>query len=186
VKSLYFATTSPTKMEEATFCLTPHGIEVVPVDPGDLPEVLSIDLNHVSRQKTLLAFKTLRLPLFCEHGALSISALDGLPGTLSKIFFDTLGDRLCDIIPPGASREAFAQSAVTYCDGRRLHTFAGEVSGLIPTRGRGPRKRYYDSVFSPTGRSETFAEMSLAEKMPLSHVRIAYDQLARHVASETP
>lgn len=184
MRTLYFATTSKTKLDEATFCLSPHGLEVIAVNPGDLQEVLSVDLDLVSRHKTLVAFKTLRLPLFCEHGALSISALDGLPGTLSKIFFDTLGDRLCDIIPPGATRDAVARSAVTYCDGRRLHTFIGEVGGSIPLRGQGPRKRYYDSVFTPTGRSQTFAEMSLEEKMPLSHVKIAYDQLARYLETD--
>lgn len=178
----YFATTSGSKLEEAQYCLAPYDISVSKITPGELPEVLSLDLERVSREKTVYAFKTLRVPLFCEHGSLAVDALSGLPGSLSKVFYDAIGDGICDLLPAGKPRAAVASAAVTYCDGRRLHTFVGSVRGEIPLAGRGRRDHYYDRVFIPDTSTRTYAEMSLSEKLDQSHIRIAYDQLGDHLA----
>lgn len=177
----YFATTSDSKLEEATYCLAPHGIKVLKISPGELPEVLSLDLEKVSREKAVYAFRQLRVPLFCEHGSLAVDSLSGLPGSLSKVFYDTLGDAICDLLPVGKPRTAVASAAVTYCDGKRIHTFLGSVKGEIPDAGRGARNYYYDRVFIPEAAARTFAEMSLDEKLDQSHIRIAYDKLGAHL-----
>ena len=177
----YFATTSDAKLGEAQYCLTPYGVTVSKISPRELPELLSLDLERISREKTVYAFKELRVPLFSEHGALAVEALAGLPGSLSKVFYDALGDAICDLVPVGKPRTAIASAAVTYCDGRKLHTFVGSVEGEIPLAGRGGRAYYYDRVFVPKASSRTYAEMSLPEKLDRSHIKIAYDQLGAHL-----
>ncbi|MGB4780366.1 non-canonical purine NTP pyrophosphatase [Microbacterium sp.] len=179
----YFATTSNVKLEEAAYCLGGHGISVQKLDPGELPEVLSLDLERVSREKALYAFRQLRVPLFCEHGSLAIEALKGLPGSLSRVFYDALGDEICELLPAGKPRTAVASAAVTYCDGRRIQTFVGEIRGEVPSTGRGARNYYYDRVFVPEAGARTFAEMSLGEKLDHSHIRIAYDKLGAHLTN---
>lgn len=178
----YFATTSPIKLEEAEYCLRPFGIEVVMLNPGELSEVLSLDIELVSREKARAAFGRLQTPLFCEHGALEIDALSGLPGTLSKVFYESLGDRICDLLPIGAPRTAVASAAITYCDGRRMHTFVGSMPGLISPRGRGSREFYYDQIFVPEGRIKTYAEMDRDEKIRNSHIQISYNKLGAHLS----
>ena len=131
----YFATTSDPKLQEAEYCLAPYGVTVSKISPGDLPELLSMNLELISREKTVYAFKALRVPLFCEHGSLEVDALSGLPGSLSKVFYDAMGEGICDLVPAGKPRTAIASAAVTYCDGRRLHTFIGSVRGEISISG---------------------------------------------------
>jgi non-canonical purine NTP pyrophosphatase (RdgB/HAM1 family) len=177
----YFATTSDVKLEEARYCLSRYGVNVSRISPAELPEILSLDLERVSREKTIYAFRELRVPLFCEHGSLAVEALSGLPGTLSRVFYDTMGDDVCQLIPDGRPRTAVASAAVTYCDGRKLHTFVGSVRGEVPLVGRGGRDYYYDRVFVPSTSTRTFAEMTIGEKLDQSHITIAYDQLGVHL-----
>lgn len=179
----YFVTTSRGKVAEAQIALLPLGIEVIQLDPGNLEEVLSLDLLLVSRQKALAAYNKYQVPLFCEHGALEIQALQGLPGSLSKVFFDRLGSLICSVIPAGATREATAKSVISYCDGRRVRQFSGLMHGEIAPSASGGRDYYYDTMFIPVGSRLTYAEMDPEEKVRMSHVQLAYEKFADFLRS---
>lgn len=58
----YFVTTSRGKVAEAQIALLSLGIEVIQLDPGNLEEVLSLDLLLVSRQKALAAYNKYQVP----------------------------------------------------------------------------------------------------------------------------
>ena len=58
------------------------------------------------------------------------------------------------------------------------------MQGQIAKAPRGSRDYYYDSIFIPSGHTKTYAEMTIAEKTAISHVRIAYEKFAEYLLVE--
>lgn len=142
----------------------------------NLVEINDIDIIAVARRKAIDAFRVLRIPLLVEHGGLYIDHWRGLPGPLSKPFWDSVGGKLCDLVPAGA-KSATAKSAVAYCDGAIVKTFVGELVGAISDAPRGARSFQWDPVFIPNSESRTLAELTATERAALSHAAAAYSQL---------
>lgn len=182
-RALYFTTSNLEKAEEAKHVLNPRGFEVV-VLQAHIAEPLSINLDDVVTAKAIEAYRRIRVPTYVEHGGLYITSLNGLPGCLSKVVFDALRGKLCDMILPGESRETIARSVIAYCDGKRVHLFDGTISGQIAQSPRGSRVYYYDPIFVPSGHTKTYAEMTIDEKTAISHVRLAYEKFGDYLLAE--
>jgi non-canonical purine NTP pyrophosphatase (RdgB/HAM1 family) len=152
----------------------------------DLPEIQTLDVAEVVRQKAKSAFALAGRPVIVEDTGLSIDALRGLPGALVRWFLVTVGpEGICAMIPVGAERGATARTAVAYCDGKTLEVLTGETRGLIVARPQGERGFGWDAIFRPVGASRTFAEMAPAEKDAYSMRRRALERLLpRLVQSE--
>ncbi len=143
-----------------------------------VPEVLSFDLKEVVRTKAREAYRVEMAPLFVEHGGLFIDYLNKMPGPLVKPFWEQLGGRLCDLLPPEpAARRAHVVQMVCYCDGKTLETFQGRIEGHIAPSARGSRGIHWEPIFIPDGQGKTLGEMEPEEKLRHSASAKAYRKL---------
>jgi XTP/dITP diphosphohydrolase len=141
-----------------------------------ITEILEMELEKVIEAKALAAYRATRVPVIVEHGALCIEALNGLPGALVKPFWESLGTRLCEVVPAG-HRAARARGALCYCDGRQRHVLFAETEGEIAPSARGSGGFHWDPIFIPKGETRTFAEMTLDEKLAFSPFGKLHTQL---------
>lgn len=163
---VYFNTINEFKREEFQAVAEAEDFTEFRLLDAEVTEINSVDLEQVVRNKTLEAFEARRVPLLVEHGSLKIDALGGLPGPLSKPFWDTLHGSIVDLVGEGAP--ATAESGVGYCDGRRVLVFTGSVRGRL-VASRGDREFQWDPIFLPEGETRTLAEMDATERTRVSH-----------------
>lgn len=169
------------KIEEATAILRGVGVEVIPVHFA-IDELQSEDTEKIVRDKVLRAFHKLGHPLFVEQTGLFLEQLNGFPGGLTQVFWDTLlADRVSELFGNGP---VVAKTRIGYCDGRRVHQFEGEIKGTISPVPQGSRDFQWDCIFVPDGLTETFAEMG-ARKNEISMRKLALDAFAEHLRSVT-
>jgi XTP/dITP diphosphohydrolase len=116
---LYFVTINNFKIKEVEGYLTGTELELQPI-AYQIQEILNLDLEIVVKDKALKAYAYLGHPCVVEHGGLLIEALGNFPGGLSKVVWDSVGDKICSFIGPTDSRNAIAQSVIGYCDGKRV------------------------------------------------------------------
>jgi XTP/dITP diphosphohydrolase len=172
---LRFLSSNPNKIAEATAILSPAGFELISVEKK-LDEIQSADVEFLVRDKCIRAFRLIGRPVFVEHTGLFIEALNGFPGGLTQVFWDTLGaDRVASLFGTQDGR-AVARTRIGYCDGRCVHQFEGEVSGTLASEPRGDPSQW-DCVFIPEGSDQTFAEMG-ERKNEISMRRAALDRFA--------
>ena len=169
---IYYATSNKHKVREVQHCLgSPSWLQFFDCK---VLEMMTTDLEALVLAKALSAYRELRHPLIVEHGGLFIDALGGLPGTLEQPFWERLSDKICEIMPSGASRAAQARSALCYCDGRRRLVFSAVVEGELAPSPRGSEGFHWDPIFIPKGERRTFAEMTLDEKLARSPTAQGY------------
>ena len=172
---LRFLSSNPNKIAEATAILSAAGFELIAVEKK-LDEIQSADVEFLVRDKCIRAFRLIGRPVFVEHTGLFIEALNGFPGGLTQIFWDTLGaERVATLFGKDDGR-AVARTRIGYCDGRCVHQFEGEVSGMLASEPRGDPSQW-DCVFIPEGSDQTFAEMG-DHKNDISMRRAALDRFA--------
>lgn len=184
-KTLYFITSNKHKKEEAEYIFTPSGIQLQTVNIR-ISEIMHLELEEIVEDKLLKAYQQFGLPCAVEHGALHIDFLDALPGGLSKVVWDTIKGKLCDLVLPGKDRAATAKSVVGYCDGRKLHFFTGETRGEIADAPKGGRDFQWDPIFIPDGGKQTFSELGFPDKLPFSQATKAWEQLIAFLKSQNP
>jgi XTP/dITP diphosphohydrolase len=176
-----FVSSNPHKLAEAEAILGPLGIRVIP-SSLKIEELQTTDTQRLVRDKLLNAYEQIGRPLFVEHTGLYLERINGLPGGLTQIVWDTLqADRFAELFgEPDNKSKAVARTWIAYCDGRQIFEFDGEIAGSIVAVPRGPRDFQWDCVFQPDGHSETFAGMG-DKKNEVSMRRIALDKLAKHL-----
>lgn len=173
-----FVSRNEFKLTEAMTILQSVGIEVVPLKET-IEELQTIDTSRLIRDKALRAFEKFGRDLFVEHTGLKMKALNGFPGGLTQVFWDTLeADRMSRLF--GSDKEGTVEAVTDLCyvDGRQFHEFRGTISGRICKTPRGSRGFQWDCVFIPDGRGQTFAEMGSEEKNKISMRRKALDAFA--------
>ena len=178
--TIYFLTTNPFKTAETKHYAEwrkvreTHGVELCVVEQ-DLQEILHPDIEKIVRQKAVGAFGVMGHPCVVEHGGLFMEALPGLPGSVGKIVWDAVGERLCGFLRETDSRAATVRCYLGYCDGRRVRVYVGETRGHIADRARGDYKFAWDPIFIPEGQSRTYGEMGLEQKRDTSPIYRAWD-----------
>lgn len=125
------------------------------------------------------------VPFFVEHTALSIDAWKGLPGGLTPLFMNTVGnDGICKMMTAykGVDKGARAKVVIGYFhfDSGML-LFEGEVTGRIAEKPRGSNNFGWDPIFIPDGDDRTYGEMSLAEKNETSMRKAASVKLVSYL-----
>lgn len=182
-RRIRFVTSNPLKVAESMLILGAANVEVTPYE-RKIEELQTPDPAKLVRDKLLKAFRQLARPLFVEHTGLELAHLNGFPGGLTQIFWDTLqADRFSELFgPKSSSNKCIARTTIAYCDGRRVHTFEGMIEGRIVDPPRGPRDFQWDCVFEPDGSTQTFAEMGDA-KNAISMRKRALDTFATFLAS---
>lgn len=178
--TVYFLTTNEFKIAEAQDYVSRrdvgarHGVDLSVVRQ-DLQEILDPDIGKIVREKAVGAYACIAHPCVVEHGGLFMDALPGLPGSVGKIVWDAVEDRICDFLRAGDSRGAMVRSYLGYCDGRRVRVYMGETRGRVAERARGAYKFAWDPIFIPEDQSLTYGEMGLEQKRDTSPVYKAWD-----------
>ncbi|MCK9393728.1 MAG: non-canonical purine NTP pyrophosphatase [Candidatus Paceibacterota bacterium] len=157
---MYFVTSNDNKLKEYQDIL---GIQLKQIKL-ELPEIQSISVEDVSREKVLAAYKTLNHPVFVEDTGLFFEDMGGLPGALVRSFLENLSlDKICNLL--GENRKAIAKVCLACSlDGKSVEFFIGETLGLITKNPKGTNGFGWDAIFIPNGEVRTFAEMEGREK----------------------
>lgn len=174
---------NPEKIKETEEILKGSKINLIPVN-FKIEELQTDDVNRLIRDKILIAFKKIGKPVFVEHTGLYIDYLNGFPGGLTQIFWDTLKeDKFAKIVGGFPDTKLTAKTRIAFCDGKQLYFFEGEVRGTVPKTPRGPRAFQWDCVFIPDGENETFAEMGSTRKNLISMRKNAFDEFKKYIDS---
>lgn len=179
---LIFMSKNIHKHAEAIAILGPLGIEVK-ADNTEIHELQTVDTDALVRDKATRAFQKLGRPLFVEHTGLYLDILNGFPGGLTQIFWDTLGKARFAELFGNEIQRAVAKTYIGYVDGRRVHIFHGEIEGRIVSIPRIDHGFQWDCVFQPIGYEQTFSEMG-AVKNDISMRRMALEAMRDHLDGE--
>ncbi len=197
MKRLIFATHNPGKLDEMRQLVDGLGIEVMSADEAGVHEVVVEDgktfAENALKKARFVAQKSGAWSVADDSGIM-IDALEGRPGVYTarwagegasdeQIVAHTL-EQLKDV--EGGRRGATFHSVVALVspDGEE-QTFEGSIVGTIVITPRGTHKKKlpYDVLFSPSGQSQTFAEMSDEQKNALSHRGRAFQKLMEFLRS---
>jgi XTP/dITP diphosphohydrolase len=183
MRSIRFLSGNPLKIKEVDDILTKIDIEVVPVD-HKINEIQTIDVPALVHDKCIKAFQKVSRPIFVEHTSLHLSHLNGFPGGLTQVFWDTLqADNVAEIFGKTPNPAVKATTRIAYCDGKKVHQFEGEILGKVAPEPRGNRDFQWDCIFIPDGETQTFAEMG-EKKNDISMRRKALEKFSSYLAGE--
>lgn len=148
----------------------------------DLPEIQSMDLQEIVKDKAQRAFDIVKKPVLVEDVSLIFKSLNKLPGPFIKWFLDSLGnDGLCKLVDKLENREAYAEVKFALCDEYGVKIFSGTRKGTISDIPRGNAGFGWDSIFIPQGYHKTWAEMSDQEKHETSMRKIALKSVKKYL-----
>lgn len=115
------------------------------------------------------------LDCFADDTGLLIDALDGAPGVLSARYAgseksaEANMDLVLKNLANKSNRSARFITVIALIINNKEHVFEGIIEGQIIDEKRGKGGFGYDPIFVPTGYTQTFAEMAMAEKAKISH-----------------
>ncbi len=131
--------------------------------------------------------------LFADDSGLEVDALDGAPGVISARYAGPgATDELNNALLLGnlrghENRRARFVCVIALADrGALIRTFRGTVEGEIVDAPRGPAGFGYDPLFYFPPYSRTFGEVTLEEKMAVSHRGQALAALFRYLSDSRP
>ena len=144
----------------------------------DIPEIQSLDLEEVATEKAKAAYAILKTPVLVEDTALTFVALNGLPGTLIKWFFESVGNEgLVKLLSGYDDRSAIAETCFALCDENGIRLFKGARKGRVSNVPKGDTDFGWNPVFIPEGSDFTWAEMNFEQQTETSMRRIAVEKL---------
>ena len=160
-----FASSNKNKYQEAKKILEKFEIEVG-FFKCELTEIQSESIKEIAKNKVLTAFEKCKKPVIIEDDGLFINDLNGFPGPYSSYVFKTIGNKgILKLVK--TKRNAKFQSIIAFCDRKKKPiTFEANVNGKISKKIRG-HGWGYDPIFTPSGKSKTYAELS--NKNKISH-----------------
>lgn len=165
------------KIDEVSSILKDAKISVVAVNIK-VEELQTQNTFRLVKDKALKAFEQIGRPLFVEHTGLYINCMNGFPGGLTQIFWDTLqADKFTELFGKEGENTLEAKTVIGFIDGKKFHFFEGTVKGHVPSKPIGNRDFQWDCAFIPEGESKTFAELG-ERKNQVSMRKKALDQFA--------
>lgn len=178
--NLLFVSKNKFKQVEAASFLSTLGISVE-ASHLEIDELQTTKIEALVRDKATRAFTALGRPLFVEHTGLYLDALNGFPGGLTQIFWETLGKERFSELFASETDQVKAVTYIGYVDGRRVYLFDGEIAGKIVSPPRVDHGFQWDCVFQPDGCDQTFSEMGEEKKNIISMRSIALMKLRDHM-----
>lgn len=183
--NIIFATNNQNKVAEIK-AVVPASINIITLkDAGidiDIPEPHDT-LQANAQEKAVTIFRLTNTSCFSEDTGLEVAALNNEPGVHSARYagedkaFDKNIDKLLTNLEGLEDRSAQFRTVICLILNGSEHYFEGVCKGTIINERKGAEGFGYDPVFVPEGASETFAQMSLAQKNKYSHRRKAVDEL---------
>jgi len=183
---LVLATHNPGKVVELAELFGPHGLDVV--SAGDLgldePEETGLTFAANAELKALAAALASGLPALADDSGLCVDALGGAPGIYSARWagptkdFSIAMQQLRSEMPATAPATAhfICALSIAWPDGH-VETVEGRVDGRIVWPPRGSNGFGYDPIFLMDGKTQTYGEMTRAEKEADNHRARAFDLL---------
>jgi XTP/dITP diphosphohydrolase len=191
MRKLVFATNNPNKVKELAAKI---GISVDLLGLSDigctdeLPETQAT-LEGNARQKARYVYDKFGVSCFADDTGLEVEALNGAPGVYSARYAgpacraeDNMA-KLLNELKGQQNRKARFRTVICLVLEGEEHYFEGIAEGEITMEKSGTEGFGYDPIFSPTGHSRTFAEMTLEEKNVISHRAKAVEKLAAFLQS---
>jgi XTP/dITP diphosphohydrolase len=201
---LVIASHNKGKVREIRELLGPYGVEPVSAAELDLPEPDETGTTFVDNAdlKARSAADLSGLPALSDDSGLCVEALGDRPGIFSARWAivdpqvapeagpgEVTGDRdfnramrkvhdELEALGPEVSRNAHfvCALAVVWPDGH-AEWFEGRIDGTLVWPPRGENGFGYDSMFVPAGGTQTFGEMTPAEKHAMNHRADAFRKL---------
>jgi XTP/dITP diphosphohydrolase len=140
-------------------------------------EVRSNEATLVASEASKHAYAILQKPVVVDDTGFYVKALAGFPGTYAAYVLSTIGkEGILKLMRGIENRDAKFVTAVSFADETHTKTFVGEMDGIIAETSMGEGGFGYDPIFIPNGLNVTYAQLSLAEKVNISHRTKAFTQ----------
>ncbi|MFI3293730.1 MAG: RdgB/HAM1 family non-canonical purine NTP pyrophosphatase [Rikenellaceae bacterium] len=174
---LIFATNNAHKLMEVQQLLDESFTLATPRDCGiteDIPETAPT-LEGNALQKARYLYERTGENCFADDTGLEVDALGGEPGVRSARYatdghdFKANNTLLMKNMEGIANRNAHFRTVIALILNGKEYLFEGRVDGVITTEELGDEGFGYDPLFTPDGFTETFAQMSTAQKGAISH-----------------
>ena len=190
---LVFATNNLNKIKEVQ-SLLPNSIQIINLESigcmEDIPETANtIEGNAI--QKANYITEKYGYNCFADDTGLEVEALHGDPGVDSAHYAGEQRNAndnmnlLLENLQNQSNRNAQFKTVIALNLNGKQHLFTGIVEGKITFDKIGNQGFGYDPIFQPEGFSETFAQLSLAQKGQISHRGLATKQLIAFLESIT-
>ena len=195
---LIFATNNQHKVEEIRsivgdkfeiLTLKDAGIDIDIPEPYESLEANASEKSRVIYQLTKT--NPIAIGCFSEDTGLEVDALNGEPGVKSARYagdnrsFDKNIEKLLAKLSGKPDRKAQFRAVISLIIDSKESIFEGICKGVIITEKRGSGGFGYDPVFLPDGATQTFAEMSMEEKIRYSHRSKATEKLVAFLSQRS-
>ena len=187
MKKFVFATNNAHKLKEVA-AIVGHQIELLSLEDigchDDIPET-SDTLEGNALQKAKYVYERYHIDCFADDTGLEVEALDGAPGVYAARYAGEGHNseenirKLLHELEGKDNRKARFRTVFALIINGKEHLFEGIVKGEIIATKRGTSGFGYDPVFVPEGFTQTFAEMSDAQKNKISHRAIGVNKLCK-------
>jgi len=189
--TLIFATGNANKVKEVQALL---GDEIQIKSLHDIGHFEELSETHFTLEanaleKALYVYEKYGQNCFSEDTGLEVEALDGAPGVYSARYAgpdkgaeDNMA-LLLQNLEGEANRKARFRTVISLIIDAQEFRFEGVAEGHILEARKGAGGFGYDPVFQPLGHERTYAEMTLAEKAPISHRGKAVSRLIEFLKS---
>lgn len=153
----------------------------------DIPET-GTTLDENASIKSRYVFERTGKNCFSDDTGLEIAALNGEPGVYSARYagencsFQDNMDKVLKNMEGAEDRSACFRTVISLILNGEEHFFEGRVDGEILAEEHGEEGFGYDPIFRPNGFSESFAQMSLAQKNEISHRGKAVQKLVEFLS----
>jgi XTP/dITP diphosphohydrolase len=182
---LVIASHNPGKLVEIAALLAPYRVEAL--GAGELglaePEETGATFEANAALKAHAAAQTANLPALADDSGLVVPALGGAPGIYSARWagpgrdFTVAMERVNrELGDKDRSATFVSVLALAWPDGEEA-LFRGVVHGRLTWPPRGDNGFGYDPIFIPNGGTQTYGEMTLAEKFATDHRARAFSEL---------
>lgn len=186
---VFIATGNKKKIDEIKPLL--KDFEVLSIADGiNIPEVEenSDTFEGNSRKKALEIAKFLNMVAIADDSGLMVDALEGEPGVYSARYAgENANDsdnnkKLIQNLKGIGNRKAKFVSVISVAKPNgEVHSFRGEVEGIILDEARGNAGFGYDPYFYYVAYGKTFAELELSEKNAISHRARALSKMKKEI-----
>ena len=191
--TLVFASSNANKIAEIKSLLPSNFQLLSSHDLGineEIPETADT-LEGNALMKAQYLFDKTSKACFADDTGLEVMALNGRPGVFSARYAGPERsaqmniEKLLHELDGVLDRRAQFRTAIAFVTEKGdAHVFEGKVEGLISTKWLGNAGFGYDPVFLPEGLSQSFAEMTLADKNARSHRARAFEAFIRFLETQ--
>ncbi|MGB9749711.1 MAG: RdgB/HAM1 family non-canonical purine NTP pyrophosphatase [Caldisericia bacterium] len=182
LKTLFIATENTGKLREFKEILKSLNIDINIVSVKDLnnykpPDEIGKTFYENALLKAKHAFDFTKIPTIADDSGLEVEYLNGLPGVLSKRFYNDSGnfekniEKLLNLLKdvPFEKRKARFKCVLVYKDDFYEKSFEGVLDGFIWFNKRGKGGFGYDPIFYLPEYDKTVGELKSKEKNKISH-----------------